>query len=101
MGMESFVFEVGGTPEEIFNRDYNHLKNSQILIAEVSERSHGVGIEIGLSYNLNLRRILLIEEGQSVSKLALGIPDTTLIEYGSVDQLKNKLERALGQLTAF
>ncbi len=95
LGMETFIFEVGGTPEEIFNRDFNNLKTSQILIAEVSERSHGVGIEIGLSYVLNLKRILIIEDGQFVSKLAQGIPNTIIIQYGSADQLKNKLELAL------
>jgi hypothetical protein len=94
-GLEAFVFQVGGTPEEIFNRDFNALKSSQIIIAEVSERSHGVGIEIGLSFSLGLRRILLIEKGQFVSKLAQGMPDTTIIEYSSVEDLKGKLKGAL------
>ena len=90
-GMQPFVFQIGGTPDEIFNRDYNELKNSQIVIAEVSERSHGVGIELGLSYGLGLKRILLIEKGQFVSKLAQGIPDTFIIEYQSITDLRPRL----------
>jgi hypothetical protein len=99
VGMEPFVFQIGGTPEEIFNRDYNELKNSQIVIAEVSERSHGVGIEIGLSYHLGLKRILLLERGQYVSKLAQGIPDTVIVEYESIVDLRTKLAKTLGQIS--
>ncbi|MDB5259790.1 MAG: hypothetical protein JWN37_21 [Candidatus Nomurabacteria bacterium] len=98
-GIEPFVFEIGGTPEEIFKRDYENLKTSNVIIAEVSERSHGVGIEIGLSYHLGLRRILLIEKGQFVSKLAQGIPNTVVIEYESVDDLRNKLRESLTGLS--
>jgi nucleoside 2-deoxyribosyltransferase len=99
VGMEPFVFQIGGTPEEIFNRDYNELKNSQIVIAEVSERSHGGGIEIGLSYHLGLKRILLLERGQYVSKLAQGIPDTVIVEYESIVDLRTKLAKTLGQIS--
>jgi len=90
-GIEPFVFIVGGEPDEIFKRDYNQLKTADIIIAEVSERSHGVGIEIGMSFCLGLRRILLIESGQTVTKLAQGMPDTVIIEYKDSNDLKDKL----------
>jgi hypothetical protein len=96
--MEAFVFQVGGSAEEIFNRDYGQLKSSDILIAEVSERSHGVGIEIGLSYGLNLKRLLLIEKGNFISKLAQGIPNTVVLEYGDENDLKTKLDQELKKL---
>ena len=99
VGMLPFVFQIGGTPEEIFTRDYNELKSSQIIIAEVSERSHGVGVELGFSYNLGLKRILLIEKGQFVSKLAQGIPDTTIIEYESIVDLRPKLTEFLTKIS--
>jgi len=69
-GIKTFLFQVGGKPREIFKRDLGQLESSDILIAEVSERSHGVGIEIGLSYFLGLKRILLISRGEFVTKLA-------------------------------
>jgi nucleoside 2-deoxyribosyltransferase len=93
--IDCFVFEIGGTPEEIFKRDYEQLKSCDIIIAEVSETSHGVGIEIGLSYCLNLKRILLFEKGKSVTKLAQGIPNTTIIEYNNIKNLKEKLSFVL------
>ena len=97
-GIEAFVFKVGGTPNEIFERDFKQLESSDVIIAEVSERSHGVGIEIGLSYNLGLVRILLIEKGNYVSKLAEGMPHTTIVEYESVEDLREKLENELDLL---
>lgn len=53
--IDCFVFEIGGNPKEIFKRDYEQLKSCNLIIAEVSETSHGVGIEIGLSYCLNIK----------------------------------------------
>lgn len=94
-GISSFVFEVGGTPSGIFNRDCEQLKSCDLLIADVSETSHGVGIEIGMSYYLNLKRILLLEKGKHVTKLAQGMPNTIIIEYEDLEDLKNKLSSTL------
>ncbi|MGV9001799.1 MAG: hypothetical protein ACOH18_02490 [Candidatus Saccharimonadaceae bacterium] len=94
-GIESFVFEIGGKADDIFARDYANLASSNIIIAEVSERSHGVGIELGLSYSLGLKRILLLAEDGSVSKLAEGMPDTTILVYKSVEHLKEILSKEL------
>lgn len=99
-GLDTFVFQVGGTPEEIFNRDYEQLKSCELLIAEVSETSHGVGIEIGLSYCLGLERILLYEKGKYVTKLAQGMPKTALIEYENLPDLRKKLSSTLERLGA-
>lgn len=93
--IHSFVFGIGGNPTEIFNRDYEQLKSCDLIIADVSETSHGVGIEIGMSYCLNLRRILLLEKEKYVTKLAQGMPNTIIIEYENLKDLKNKLSSAL------
>ena len=90
-GIKPYVFKVGGSPREIFQRDLKQLKSRDILIAEVSERSHGVGVEIGLSYLLGLRRILLLEKGNSITKLIKGMPKTVIIEYENIGDLKEKL----------
>jgi hypothetical protein len=97
-GIESFVFEIGGTPDEIFHRDHSNIKDSDLIIAEVSERSHGVGIEIGMAYCLGLKRILLIDEKRSVTKLAQGMPDTTIINYKDENDLKSKLDSVIHKL---
>jgi hypothetical protein len=94
-GIKTFVFEIGGSPEEIFERDYQQLASSTLIIAEVSETSHGVGIEIGLSYPLGLKRILLIQSGNTITKLAQGIPETIIIEYENPADMLEKLTREL------
>lgn len=94
-GIDAFVFQVGGKAGDIFERDYKQLESCDLLIAEVSERSHGVGVEIGLSYNLGLLRILLSEKGNTVSKLLEGMPNTVVLEYESVADLKEKLSKEL------
>ncbi|HEY8886188.1 MAG TPA: hypothetical protein VIM31_01660 [Candidatus Microsaccharimonas sp.] len=94
-GIEPFVFEIGGEANDIFSRDYTNLASSNIIIAEVSERSHGVGIELGLSYGLGLKRILLLAEGSTVSKLAEGMTDTTILVYKNVKHLKQILSLEL------
>lgn len=90
-GFEAFVFEIGGDPEEILKKDYEQMKKSNLIIAEVSERSHGVGIEIGISYCLGLKRILLLREGEYVTKMAQGMRDTVLIRYKDEEDLKKNL----------
>jgi nucleoside 2-deoxyribosyltransferase len=96
--IDAFVFQVGGDPNDIFKRDYEQLKSCNIIIAEVSETSHGVGIEIGISYCLGLKIILLLEKGKHVTKLAQGIPNISIIEYENLDNLKEKLSVELKKL---
>ena len=97
-GIDFFVFKIGGNPAEIFNRDYKQLKSCDLIIAEVSETSHGVGMEIGMSYCLNLKRILLLEKGKHVTKFAQGMPNTIIIEYENLNDLKNELSSALDSI---
>ena len=97
-GLEPLVFTIGGEPADIFKRDIKALKSSDILIAEASEGSHGVGMEIGLSHCLGLKRILLVEIGNFVTKLAQGMPDTTIVEYLDEDDLQDKLGEALDKI---
>ncbi|HBG81969.1 TPA: hypothetical protein DDW69_03985 [candidate division CPR2 bacterium] len=94
-GIDTFTFNIAGTPRHVFEKDYEQLKQSDLLIVEVSEPSHGVGVLIGLSYSLGLKRILLLRKGRSLTKIAPGIPKTLVIEYEDIDDLKEKLDQVL------
>ena len=94
-GIVPAVFEVREDAKEIFQADYSDIKSSELIIAEVSEPSHGVGIEIGMSYCLGLKRILLLEKGKHVTPMASGMPGTTIIEYENLEDMKSKLSSAL------
>ena len=97
-GYETFVFRELEDPREIFDLDYNELKSSNVLIAEISEPSHGVGMEIGMSYCLGLTRVLLYEKGKELSKIIQGAPDTFLVEYENVSHLEKELGLALDEV---
>jgi len=97
-GIDTFVFQIGGNPKEIFKRDEKQLKSCSLIIAEVSERSHGVGIELGMAYESGLKAILLIEKGRFITKLAQGMPNTKIIEYKNIEDLKNKLNSYLRKI---
>lgn len=98
--IETYIYDISGKPEDVYNHDFNALEKCDLLVAEVSEPSHGVGILIGLSLQFDMKRILLIKEGRSLSKILYGMPGTDIIEYEMVDDLKIKLQNLLSALSA-
>jgi nucleoside 2-deoxyribosyltransferase len=75
-------------PLEVYSRDVAWIKSSDVLIAEVSAPSHGVGYEIGFALSLGKRVLALYEEGRKVSKMISGNPDPHLnvASYKSSDE---------------
>ncbi|MBT4135555.1 hypothetical protein HOD75_03260 [archaeon] len=94
-GINPYVFELDVEPRDIFNTDYSQLKSCDLIIADVSEPSHGVGLEIGIAYCLNIKRILLLEKGKQVTRILQSMPETIIIEYKDLEDLRNKLSSAL------
>ncbi|MHA1397990.1 MAG: nucleoside 2-deoxyribosyltransferase [Candidatus Heimdallarchaeaceae archaeon] len=86
------VFVPGKTretePKMVFSRDINWLKQSSIIIAEVSEPSHGVGMEIMYAYEHNIPVVCLVNENKKpISRMISGSSHTLIIEYDSVAEL--------------
>jgi nucleoside 2-deoxyribosyltransferase len=85
---------------EVYNRDVNWIKECDLLVAEISTPSHGVGYEI--SYALNLKKLVvcLFQEGIKVSKMITGNPHQklNLISYHDKDQAINSLKSFLSKL---
>ena len=65
-------------PHEVYTRDTTWIQESDILIAEVSVPSHGVGYEIGYALGLGKPVLALYQEGRKVSKMISGNPDPGL-----------------------
>ena len=97
--IESYIYNISGKPEDVYRHDMNILQESDLLVVEVSEPSHGVGILIGLSFQFGIKRILLIKKGRSLSKILYGMPDTDILEYETKDDLKIKLQNLLSTLS--
>lgn len=90
--------DVGATPNDIFYRDINAVKGSDILLAEISKPSHGVGMEIMQAYISRKKIILVAKEGSNVSFLVRGIPDSIFIEYKDYRDLEENLKKILKEV---
>lgn len=83
------------SPDFVYNRDVNTLSNSDTIIAEVSNASVGVGMEIMFSKIYNKRIICLHQKDKPLSRMLKGMPEKILIEYETVMELKEKLSQSL------
>ncbi len=74
--------------------DLAQVENSDILIADVTKPSHGVGMEILHAHKLGKRVILIAQSGTRISSMARVHSHNTL-EYNNSEELKQKLESCL------
>lgn len=89
--------DVDISPKEVFVRDTMGVKSSDIILAEVSKPSHGVGMEIMLAYMEGKRIILLAKKDVKLSALLEGIKDAVIIRYEDEEELLEKLRKELGE----
>ena len=84
-------------PSEVYERDVAWIRNCDVLIAEVSVPSHGVGYEIGFALGLGKRVLALHREDRKVSKMITGNPDPNLTvqHYQSVEEAIRQIEKFL------
>ena len=86
----------GITDREIHDRDMNWLENSDVLVAEVTTASLGVGYETGRAVALGKKIICLFREqpGKRLSAMIAGCPGAMVIRY----QKPEEAEKALADL---
>ena len=72
------ALEAGIDPSTVYTRDVDWIRASDVLIAEVSVPSHGVGYEIAFALGLGKPVLALYQQGRKVSKMITGNPDTNL-----------------------
>jgi nucleoside 2-deoxyribosyltransferase len=97
---EAIHLEGVATPEEVYARDVGWIKGCDLLVAEVSTPSHGVGYEIAFALSLNKKVLCLHRQGGKVSKMILGNPhpQLTIHPYTSIDQAVHLLNTFLASL---
>lgn len=82
------------TPKVIFKRDLEMLEESDFIVADVNEPSHGVGMEIMYAFEHRMPVICVLKkENRPFSRMVDGSPHVYLIEYENKEDLKTKLER--------
>jgi len=90
--------EIRATANEVYRRDVDWIEACDVLIAEVSTPSHGVGYEIGFALNLDKPVLCLYKQSVMISKMISGNPHPKLqiMSYYDQIQLKEILSTYLG-----
>lgn len=85
------------TEKEIFTRDMQWLEDADLLIAEVSTPSLGVGYELAAAEKLNIPCLCLFRKNteKSLSAMIAGNPYFKVIPYTTLDDVKQSISRAL------
>ncbi len=86
----SALGQVHMTPEEVYTKDTNWIKEADIIIAEVTTPSLGVGYELGYAEMLKKRIICIyrVQEGKQVSRMVLGNKYNECFEYKEITDLE-------------
>lgn len=76
------------TPQHVYERDVRWIKDCDVLIAEVSVPSHGVGYEIGYALNIGKPVLCLYQKERKVSKMITGNTDPAMVikEYSNIGE---------------
>ena len=87
---------------EVYQRDVNWVNDCDVLVAEVSTPSHGVGYEIALALTQEKPVFCCYQTGCKVSKMLLGntSPSLSLYAYRDAQDVLAELERYLDALRA-
>ena len=72
-------------PHDVYKRDTAWIRDSDLLIAEVTTPSHGVGYEIGFALKLRKQVLCLYQKGKPISKMITGNPDPKLTTFAYTD----------------
>ena len=85
------------TDGEIFARDLAWLSSCDVVVAEVTIPSLGVGYEIGMAQGLNIPVLCLYRpgEGRRLSAMLAGNPGIKVVEYTGVEELAPTLRTLL------
>ena len=84
-------------PWDIYNRDVTWIQESDLLVAEVSTPSHGVGYEIGYALDLEKPVLCLHRKEIVVTKMITGNPHPllTVMGYENISKAEEILQTYL------
>lgn len=79
--------------QKIYNQDTQWIRESDIVIAEVTQVSLGVGYELGYGESLGKRIVCLYQNntGRSLSAMIRGNSSLEVIDYQDIESLKQIL----------
>lgn len=78
--------------------DLNLVKNTELMVCDISEQSTGLGIELGIAKENKIDVIFCYQKGSYVSNMLTGaFFDKVFIEYENIEDLKEKLLKSLSE----
>ncbi len=60
------------SPRDVYERDAAWIKECEVMVAEVSTPSHGVGYEVAYALSLGKPVLCIYQEGRPISKMLSG-----------------------------
>lgn len=87
------------SPRDVYERDVKWIQDCDVLVAEVSVPSHGVGYEIAYALQLRKPVLCIYQQGRSVSKMITGNPDPAqmVTSYLTVEEAVIEIRTFLAQ----
>lgn len=84
----------GPTDQYIHNRDLKWLQSADVLVAEVTAVSMGVGYEIGRAVESGKKVLCLFRpgNGKNLSAMIAGCPDLELVRYQNLADAKSAID---------
>ncbi|MEG0977414.1 MAG: nucleoside 2-deoxyribosyltransferase [Bacilli bacterium] len=96
--LNKFVGEKKGNLDNncIYERDINNLNLADVLIADVSIPSLGVGFELGVAESKKIKTLVIYDELRNLpSGLILGNPNFLVMSYKNLDEAKENIKKFL------
>ena len=76
--------------------DIDFVKNCDLIIANLTNKSIGVGIELGIAFELNKNVLFVAESGSTISNMVLGcFQNNEIYFYKDLVELKNIVKNYL------
>lgn len=87
----------GPSDQYIHDRDLEWLQSADVLVAEVTSVSMGVGYEIGRAVETGKKTLCLFrpETGKNISAMISGCRDLELVHYKNLDEAKLAIDSFL------
>jgi nucleoside 2-deoxyribosyltransferase len=79
----------------VFDRDRTGSENADVMVADVTDPSTGVGMEIMAAYKAGRRIILVSQRGRRVSKMLEDMDGKEKLEYNNESEIYQGLLRML------
>lgn len=93
------ITESGWSQKRIYDYDMNMLSGSEVMVAEVSTPSLGVGYEIARFEGKPILGLVKKSIGGHLSSMIAGNPNVTVFEYSDIEDIQKIIEEYFKNLS--